>query len=509
MRQWEFPVAASAADSDGISHDSSTMDCRAMDRRILVVDSSESTRETLTKRLTKPTWVVEAAEDATEALECLLDSNYSLVLIDLRLPGLSGLEFLVEIRKRDIPVTVIVTAASASVDAVVEAMRLGAYDFVEKPFDLERLDLLVENALAERSLQDEVQSLRTGRSERFAFDKLLGRSLRMREVFGRVARVASSNCSVLVTGETGTGKELVAQAIHYNDRTRRGPLVAVNCAAIPESLLESEFFGHEKGAFTSAERRRTGRFEQASGGTLLLDEVGSLPMAMQAKLLRVLQDGTFERVGGSETIRSEARILATTNESLGLAVAEGRFREDLYYRLNVVTIELPPLRDRIEDLPLLIEHFLERLQARGFPPRKLAPETLARLARHAWPGNVRELEHVIEQMAITSPEESILPTAIPPQIIVESLEDRFSLDFDEDLHLPDITEALTERVERAYLQQVLEKYRGRIDPAARHCGLSRRTISEKLKRYGIDKAEFKPRVTRKRENGRAQKMAIG
>ena len=225
----------------------------------------------------------------------------------------------------------------------------------------------------------------------------------MREVFARVARVASSSCTVLITGETGTGKELVAQAIHYTDATRQGPLIAVNCAALPEPLLESEFFGHEHGAFTGADRQKKGRFEQAKGGTLLLDEIGDLPLGMQAKLLRVLQDGTFERVGGTELIRADCRILAATNLNLADAVAAGRFREDLYYRLNVVAIELPPLRERLDDIPLLVSHILKRLQERRLPVKTFSRETLSRLARYEWPGNVRELEHVIEQMVVTTP----------------------------------------------------------------------------------------------------------
>src|SRR5947209_1303816 len=327
---------------------------------------------------------------------------------------------------------------------------------------------------------------------------------RLRYVFARVARVSASNCTVLITGETGTGKELVAQAIHYNDRTRGGPLVAVNCAALPEPLLESEFFGHEKGAFTGADRQKKGRFEQAAGGTLLLDEIGALPLGMQAKLLRVLQDGTFERVGGGEVIQADTRILAATNVDLAEAVAAGRFREDLYYRLNVVSIELPPLRERIEDLPLLVDHFLARLAERRFPLKTMSREALSRLARYEWPGNVRELEHVVEQMVVTTPGPVIEPENLPPQI-VSNREEPFSLDFDLQRPLQLITDELTERVERAYLLRVLERYRGRIDRCAAHCGLSRRSISEKLRRYRIDKKEFKSKPSR---NAKEKRVAL-
>jgi two-component system, NtrC family, response regulator AtoC len=274
--------------------------------------------------------------------------------------------------------------------------------------------------------------------------------------------------------------------------------VAVNCAALPEPLLESEFFGHERGAFTGADRQKKGRFEQAKGGTLLLDEIGELPLGMQAKLLRVLQDGTFERVGGSEVIQADCRVLASTNLNLDDAVAAGRFREDLYYRLNVVAIELPPLRERLDDIPLLVHHILKRLQERRLPVKTLSRETLSRLARYDWPGNVRELEHVIEQAVVTTPGPVIEPENLPPQV-VSTHEEPFSLDFDLHRPLQSITDELTERVERAYLQRVLERYRGRIDRCAAHCGLSRRSISEKLRRYRIDKADFKAKAPVRKE----------
>jgi len=467
----------------------------AMDRRILVVDDSELICEQLSQLLARPDRRIKVAHDGTTALEWMAERNFSVVLTDLRLPGIDGLELIREIRNRDIPATPILMTGHASIDTAVEAMKLGAYDYLTKPIDHVRLEFLVQKALEDRKLQDEVRSLRQGLHERYSYHNLFGKSSRMREVFARVARVSASNCTVLIAGETGTGKELVAQALHYNDSTRLGPLIAVNCAALPEPLLESEFFGHEKGAFTGADRQKKGRFEQASGGTLLLDEIGALPMGMQAKLLRVLQDGTFERVGGGEMIQAETRVLAATNVDLAEAVAAGLFREDLYYRLNVVTIELPPLRERIEDLPLLVEHFLGRLAERRFPLKTMARETLSRLARYEWPGNVRELEHVVEQMVVTTSGPEIEPENLPPQIVA-TREEPFGLDFDVRRPLQQITDELTERV---YLQRVLERHRGRIDRCAEHCGLSRRSISEKLRRYRIDKAEFKPHLAARRE----------
>jgi two-component system NtrC family response regulator len=462
-----------------------------MDRRILVVDDSELIRQQLSQLLALPDREIRVAADGTAAMEALLDRAYSLVLTDLRLPGISGLELIREIRDRDLPVTIIVMTAHATVEAAVEAMKLGAYDFIHKPIDTIRLELVVNQALEDRWLIDEVAHLREQLRRRNSYHNLLGRSGRMLDVFARVQRVASSSCTVLVTGETGTGKELVAQAIHNSDVTRTSPLVAVNCAALPEHLLESELFGHERGAFTGADRQRIGRFEQARGGTLLLDEIGELPLGMQAKLLRVLQDHRFERVGGTESVRTDCRVIAASNLNLAEAVADVRFREDLYYRLNVVSIQVPPLRERLEDIPLLVNHFLAKLVERGLPRKSLARGTLTRLLRYDWPGNVRQLEHLIEQMVVTTPGSVIEPENLPAQI--EPLrEEPFSLEFDHTRPVQELTEEFTQRIERAYLVRVLEKFRGRIDRCALHCGLSRRSISEKLRRYHIDKSEFKP-----------------
>ena len=303
-----------------------------MDRRILVVDDSEVICQQLQALLGRPDRPIHVVHDGTAALEQLVEGDFSLALIDYQLPGLDGLDLIREIHDRDLPVTPILMTGYASIPTVVDALKLGAYDFIDKPVDVDHLEIVIEKALEDRLIQDEVRALRRGVRDQYSFHNLRGKSARMREVYQRVARVASSSCTVLITGETGTGKELVAQALHHNDSSRKGPLVAVNCGAIPESLLESEFFGHERGSFTGADRVRKGRFEQAAGGTLLLDEIGTLPLVMQAKLLRVLQDGTFERVGGSEVIQADCRIVAATNEDLGAAVTAGRFREDLFYR---------------------------------------------------------------------------------------------------------------------------------------------------------------------------------
>jgi len=469
-----------------------------MDRRILVVDDSELICQQLSQLLAHPDRQLTIATDGTSALEWLVEHPCSLVLTDLHLPGISGLDLIREIRDRDMPVTVIVMTGFATVESAVEAMKLGAYDLIQKPLDNIRLEMLVNQALEDRLLIDEVADLRCRLQKKYAYHNLLGRSARMAAVFERVARVASSSCNVLVTGETGTGKELVVQAIHFSDVTRRGALVTVNCAALPEPLLESELFGHERGAFTGADRQKKGRFELAHGGTLFLDEIGEMPLGMQAKLLRVLQDGRFERVGGTESIQTNCRVIAATNLNLSEAVNAGRFREDLFYRLNVFPIELPPLRERLEDIPLLVDHFLHKLVERNLPRKTFSRSALSRLLSYDWPGNVRELEHVTEQANVTTPGAVIDPENLPAQIVTRH-EEPFTLDFDHRRPLPEITAEFTSRIECAYLKRVLEKYRGRVELCARHCGLSRRSISEKLRRYQIDKRDFKPEPSGRRQ----------
>jgi two-component system, NtrC family, response regulator AtoC len=469
-----------------------------MDRRILVVDDSELICQQLSQLLSHPDRQITIATDGTAAMEWLVEHPCSLVLTDLRLPGISGLDLIQQIRDRELPVTVIVMTGFATVESAVEAMKLGAYDLIQKPLDTIRLELLVNQALEDRRLIDEVADLRCRLQKKYAYHNLLGRSPRMSEVFERVARVASSSCNVLVTGETGTGKELVAQAIHFSDVTRRGALVTVNCAALPEPLLESELFGHERGAFTGADRQKKGRFELADGGTLFLDEIGEMPLGMQAKLLRVLQDGRFERVGGTESIQTNCRVIAATNINLSAAVAAGRFREDLFYRLNVFSVETPPLRERLEDIPLLVDHFLVKLAERNLPRKTFSRLAISRLLSYDWPGNVRELEHVIEQATVTTPGPVIEPANLSNQIVARH-EEPFSLDFDLGRPLPEITNEFTCRIECAYLKSILEKYRGRIELCAQHCGLSRRSISEKLRRYQIDKRDFKPHSARRRQ----------
>ncbi len=462
-----------------------------MRRRILVVEDDEITRQSLQKLLALDAELqVDATGDGTHALQILGDASYSVVITDLRMPRLDGMRLIEEVQKRRLPVTVIVTTGHGSVDDAVQAMRLGAYDFLAKPIDYDHLQLVVRRALAERTLQDEVVLLREQLQKRYSFQNILSKSPKMHTVFELISNVAQTTATVLINGETGTGKEMVARAIHESSSLRTGPLVAVNCAALPENLLESELFGHEKGSFTSAVGQRRGRFEMADGGTLFLDEVGDIPASMQAKLLRVLQERRFERVGGSESIEVDVRVIAATNRSLMRLVKEGTFREDLYYRLNVVRIELPPLRERPEDVPLLAQHFAEKYARRGESAKQFSPAAMDVLLNYPWPGNIRELENAVERSCVTSMEGVINPENLPPDILTPTTP-RAGFRINLDKPLPQLLTEMTADVERQYIQKALKRSHGNIGRCARLCGLSRRSISAKISEYKIDKALYK------------------
>src|SRR5262245_31397675 len=361
----------------------------------------------------------------------LVKRTYSIVVTDLKMPGISGMDLLEEVQKRRLPVSVIVTTGFGSIDEAVRAMRLGATDFLTKPIDIDHLRLVIERALRERALLDEVADLREQLQNRYSFQNMLSKNPQMHEVFELIGHVAQTNSTVLIEGETGTGKEEVARAVHFASPRKERPMIAVNCAALPENLLESELFGHEKGAFTSAVGQRKGRFELADGGTIFLDEIGDVPAAMQAKLLRVLQERRFERVGGTESIEVDVRVMAATNRSLQRLVKQGTFREDLYYRLNVVKIDLPPLRERQEDIPYLARHFTEKYTPEGETPPQIAPDAMELLINYRWPGNIRELENTIERACVTSRDGTIRPANLPPEIVnPPTLKQPFQIDLE-------------------------------------------------------------------------------
>jgi two-component system response regulator AtoC len=462
-----------------------------MPRRILIAEDDDRQRRHLQQLLTgDPQFQVEAVGHGRDALERLLERNYSLLVTDLRMPEMDGMELLKQVQARELPVSVIVTTGGSTIQEAVEALHLGAYDFLVKPVDVEHLRRVVERALRERLLQDEVNCLRAQLRERYSFHNILSKNADMYTVFELIASVADSNSTVLIEGETGTGKEQVARAIHSISPRSAMPLIAVNCAALPETLLESELFGHEKGAFTSAVGQRIGRFEMANGGTIFLDEIGDIPAAMQAKLLRVLQERHFERVGGAETIEVNVRVIAATNRSLWRMVQQKRFRRDLYYRLNVIKIDLPPLRKRPEDIPLLATHFIQKYTRPGETPKQMSPRALDRLLEYSWPGNVRQLENAIECASITSRGPLIQPEDLPPDIVNPTVSKMpHHINLDRPLH--QVVKEVVAEVEQQYIRKALQKAHGNVTRCAVLCGLSRRAMTAKLSDYRIDKSVFK------------------
>lgn len=448
---------------------------------ILVADDDPTIRGNLATLLASEGYRVVEAADGRQAAERWADHAVSLVLLDLKMPGAGGLELLGEFQDRLEETPAIVITAYGGSQAAIEAMKLGAYDYITKPFDLDEVLFTVRRALTQQALVAQVQSLAADRqTEPVAADEeLVGRTPAMLQVFKTIGRLAATEETVLVLGESGTGKELIANAIHASSRRAGRPLVKVNSAALSPTLLESELFGHERGAFTGAVARRIGRFEQAHGGTLFLDEIGDLDIDLQAKLLRVLQTGAFERVGGNETVHTDVRVISATNRNLAELVAEGKFREDLYYRLNVVTIELPPLRERREDIPLLAEHLVGRLGRKyGWPQLALSPEAVDWLSAQPWPGNVRELQNVLARAAALARGRLILVDDLkpPPQLASGAASAPAG-----SLSLKEI---LAE-TERRVIAEALAQCDWNRTRAAQILGISRRQLFDKIRQYDL------------------------
>jgi len=389
---------------------------------ILIIDDEKNYLLVLETLLADAGYEVITSDDASEALEVATSHDLDLVITDMRMPGLDGMEFLAQLRDFQPEIPVIMMTAYATVEKAVEAMKRGAFDYITKPFKNEELILTIRKALEMHRLKRENLLLSQELQERFKFGNIVGKSEVMLQVYEIIEKVAQTRASVLITGESGTGKELIAKAIHFNSPRSDKPFVSVNCSALPETLLESELFGHERGAFTGAVTRRKGRFELAHNGTLFLDEVGDMSSALQVKLLRVLQEMRFERVGGTATLQVDARLVAASNRDLKREVELGRFREDLYYRLKVVHLEVPPLRERRDDIPLLVQHFLRKVaRANGLPVKSVSHDALKFLYNHDWVGNVRELENVIERAVILCDGDEIRPQDLPEEFFQKSL----------------------------------------------------------------------------------------
>ena len=448
--------------------------------RILVVDDEEQMRDLLAKVLDRKGYQVAVCSDGLEALAYLEKEPADLVITDVRMPGLSGMEALRAVKELNPDIVVLIMTAFGSIDQAVQAVKEGAYDYINKPFKIEEMLLTVEKALDERRLRHEVSALRQELHTRYRFENLIGKSRAMQEVFTLIEQVAGSRSTVMVYGKSGTGKELVAKSVHYNSPRSGKAFVAVNCAAIPAELLESELFGHEKGSFTGAIATKVGKFELATAGSLFLDEVGSMRLDLQAKILRALQEREIERVGGTRIIKIDVRVIAATNRDLKKAVEDGTFREDLYYRLNVVPITLPDLKDRIEDIPLLANHFVQKFGPESNPNiREISKEAMAVLMGYAWPGNVRELENVIERAVTLGRGPAIQPVDLPSHLTGGSNPVDRAL----------AKEATLEDLEREYIAVILRRTKGHQIRAASILGIDRRTLYRKIRRYKLKLGE--------------------
>ena len=456
-------------------------------KRLLLIDDEARVRASL-KMVLEPLYDIAQAADGSEGIDLFRKEGPDLVLLDIVLPGTDGLAVLQMLRTERKSTPVIMLTGTKSVKTAVEAMKLGAADYLSKPFDVDELRIVIDRALNSSELEQEVTQLRAQVVQRYAFHNLIGKSHGMQEIYSKIEQVADSRTTVLITGESGTGKELVAKALHYNSSRRERPFVALNCAALPETLIESELFGHEKGSFTDATARRVGQFELANTGTLFLDEIGDLSPITQAKLLRVIQEREFTRIGGVQPIKVDVRIVAATNKNLDDLVRKGLFREDLYYRINVISLYLPPLRERGEDIPLIANHFLEkRLQEAQRPPIEFGKEALELLARYPWPGNVRELENFVEQAFIWSQHATEittehLPTSMKstsrsPSLRDDTLAGRMSL------------EKAVMEFEREIILDALKRTNYVQTHAANLLGISRRMLKYRMDTLGIGRPD--------------------
>ncbi len=455
-------------------------------KKILIVDDEKSMRDFLSIVLKKEGYYVDTAEDGEMARRCLEKDIFDLVITDVKMPRMNGLDLLKAVKEISENTIVLVITAFASTETAIEAMRQGAYDYLTKPFQIEEVKLIIRNALEKRQLREENNLLKRELGDLGALDKIIGRSEKIRHVFDLIKKVADNRSNVLICGESGTGKELVARAVHFQSKRREFPFVTVNCSALPETLLESELFGHMKGAFTGAVANKEGLFEVANQGTIFLDEIGETSASIQVKLLRVLQEKEFRRIGGTRDIKVDVRIIAATNKDLGKAVSEGLFREDLYYRLDVIPIQLPPLRERPEDIPLLVDHFLNKFsKSSGKELKGIAPDALDLLKTHEWKGNVRELENVLERAVALVNEVLLKPEDIENHLQRSVLsKDMFLTDLPEDgIDLED----LIGHVEKGLLLKALDRTHWVKKDAAKLLHLNFRSFRYRLSKYGIKK----------------------
>ncbi len=453
---------------------------------LLIIDDEKGLLEVLNVVFRKEGYEVKTATSGAEGLDILNSKSVDLVITDIRMPHISGMEVLRYVKENQPEIPVIVITAYGSIAQAVEALKAGALDYIVKPFDVEELKILVDRGLERKHLEQENILLKKDLKEKYKFENMIGKSRLMQEIYLLIDKVAGTDSTVLVTGESGTGKEMAARAIHSLSRRKDKPFVTINCAALPENLLESELFGHTKGSFTGAISDKKGMFEVAHKGTLFLDEIGEMSPWTQVKLLRALQERKIRRVGGTEEIPVDVRVIAATNQDLKKRIEEGKFREDLYYRLNVISFEMPPLRSRVEDIPLLTQHFLQKYcQQMGKKMKRLAPEVVGIFEQYPWPGNIRELENVIERIVAIEDRETITPACLPPEMLGMMKREEKMVElgpgFDLNRHLDDLA--------KKYIIKALEKSGGRMKKAAPLLGVSYRTL-----RYLIDKYDLKTRI---------------
>lgn len=456
-------------------------------RRILIAEDEEAIRALLKEFLSGEGYEVLEASSGLQVQSALAEGTADLVLMDVRMPGKTGLDVLREAQGGREGLPIIVMTAYGTANLAIEAIQLGAYDYIPKPFDLDHVLVTINNFFKRADLANQVQALKAQLGDRDPKDQIVGMTPAILDVFKTIGRVARSDVNVLITGETGAGKESVAEMIHKNSTYSRGPLIKVNCAALPETLLESELFGHEKGSFTGAIAQHKGRFEQANKGSIFLDEVGEMTLATQKKLLRVLQEREFERVGGTITVKVDTRVIAATNKNLVQEVAEGRFRQDLYYRLNVITIHLPPLRERMEDIPLLTEHFLNKHRYMpGSPPARITERAMRLLQEHNWPGNVRELENTIRRATVLAQGGLIGEELITFSSAIE----RQLIDISQRVREGASWQAIINETERTILNEALSQHNGDRVSAAQALALSTDEFQRKLSAHGLGNGQI-------------------
>ncbi len=458
-------------------------------RKVLIVDDELGTRESL-KMILKKDYEVFLAKDAEEAFAKIKEHSPDLVLLDILLPDLDGLKVLERIKQSDPEIVVIMITATKTVKTAVEAMKLGAHDYITKPFDLDELRLIVSRSISTKALKEENKRLWEEIDKSYSFGNIIGKSKGMREIYKMIRQIANSKSTVLIMGESGTGKELISRAIHYNSHRKNYPFITINCAAIPETLIESELFGHEKGAFTDAIRTKKGLFEEADGGTLFLDEIGELSLTTQAKILRFLEEKEFNRVGGSKMIKVDVRLITATNKDLPQLVKKGGFREDLYYRINVVPIILPPLRERKEDIPLLVDHFIKKFNEENNKNVKgVRPESLELMMNYEWPGNVRELENLMERVIALTTNEYIEPKELPFSLVNPSKTNGLKESILSG-QIPFLK--AEEEFEREVILDALKRSNNVQSHAAAILGISRRILKYKMDKLGISLERPKP-----------------